>query len=451
MAWEYDKLGREKFGKHFAELLVERYESRKTFIVNLDAPWGQGKTFFLENLSEQLADDGYPVAYVNAWQDDRSQSPLVTVLAAIDAALAEVGGPAESTKAAMVTARRKLTPVIGEVAKQIGKHAVKLTTGVAVDGILDAMNAADDYRADEDAISSGVDAVAKRAFEDMEARLKAQEIERKAVIAFREKTADALRDGDLKLPLFVIVDELDRCRPTYAVQMLEELKHIFAIEGVVFVIGTDTVQLSHSVNALYGEKFDSARYLRRFFDRVVVFPPVDRKKFIASFSEGSFIDWESFSVMGGISPIEVFNTLFAGQDYSNRDIEQFFEIVDTFASSWDEDVKIEPIFLAALVDDYLHNPTQFPRVEHFIRVEDRRNRWSAMSHNGMVDLARTAEGMQSCAKQDLADYTHDWTNRDYFIEEYNRRVAGRQRLGAVPSLLLSYRQRIVLSARTVTE
>ncbi|MCD8560281.1 MAG: KAP family NTPase [Shewanella xiamenensis] len=62
------------------------------------------------------------------------------------------------------------------------------------------------------------------------------------------------------------MDELDRCRPSYAVEMLETIKHIFNIDGVVFVVATDTEQLQHAVKAVYGEGFDAKIYLGRFFN-----------------------------------------------------------------------------------------------------------------------------------------------------------------------------------------
>ena len=67
-------------------------------------------------------------------------------------------------------------------------------------------------------------------------------------------------------PLFIFVDELDRCRPTFAIEMLEAIKHVFGIPQIFFVIATDSEQLQHSINAVYGEKFGSYNYLKRFFD-----------------------------------------------------------------------------------------------------------------------------------------------------------------------------------------
>ena len=66
--------------------------------------------------------------------------------------------------------------------------------------------------------------------------------------------------------VIILVDELDRCRPIYAIELLERVKHLFDTEGIVFVLGVDRKQLSHSVKALYGATFDAAGYLRRFID-----------------------------------------------------------------------------------------------------------------------------------------------------------------------------------------
>jgi predicted KAP-like P-loop ATPase len=61
-----------------------------------------------------------------------------------------------------------------------------------------------------------------------------------------------------------MVDELDRCRPDYAIRVLERIKHFFDISGIVFIIGMDRNQLCHSICGLYGERFNSSEYLKKF-------------------------------------------------------------------------------------------------------------------------------------------------------------------------------------------
>ena len=70
-----------------------------------------------------------------------------------------------------------------------------------------------------------------------------------------------------KLPLFILIDELDRCRPNYAIELLENIKHIFDIEGIYFIVATNSQEFSHSINAIYGANFSSETYLKRFFNQ----------------------------------------------------------------------------------------------------------------------------------------------------------------------------------------
>ncbi|WP_249118541.1 P-loop NTPase fold protein [Pseudoalteromonas sp. NEC-BIFX-2020_015] len=81
-----------------------------------------------------------------------------------------------------------------------------------------------------------------------------------------EKPKNGLRATAPDYPAFIFIDELDRCRPTYAVEMLEAIKHIFDIEGLVIVVSTHTEELQHTIKALYGSDFNATDYLKRFFD-----------------------------------------------------------------------------------------------------------------------------------------------------------------------------------------
>jgi len=69
-----------------------------------------------------------------------------------------------------------------------------------------------------------------------------------------------------KQKLIIMVDELDRCRPTYAVEILEKINHFFNAKGVVFILGIDERQIANAMASVYGPKLDTDGYLRRFFD-----------------------------------------------------------------------------------------------------------------------------------------------------------------------------------------
>lgn len=71
--------------------------------------------------------------------------------------------------------------------------------------------------------------------------------------------------GDSERLIFVI-DELDRCRPSFAVELLEVVKHYFTRYDVTFIITTNVNQLSHTIKKYYGSDFDGYAYLNKFFD-----------------------------------------------------------------------------------------------------------------------------------------------------------------------------------------
>jgi hypothetical protein len=64
--------------------------------------------------------------------------------------------------------------------------------------------------------------------------------------------------------IIVVIDELDRCRPDYALAVLEVVKHFFAVPRVHFVLGVNLEALAQIVRARYGADLDAIAYLQRF-------------------------------------------------------------------------------------------------------------------------------------------------------------------------------------------
>lgn len=80
--------------------------------------------------------------------------------------------------------------------------------------------------------------------------------------------------------IVVVIDELDRCQPDFAVHLLEQTKSLFASSSVIFVFATDSSQLAKAVGGIYGSGFDTTQFLGRFFDERVTMAPVDSYAFI---------------------------------------------------------------------------------------------------------------------------------------------------------------------------
>lgn len=89
------------------------------------------------------------------------------------------------------------------------------------------------------------------------------------IINFREQLSSFIA----KIPkkkIVIIVDELDRCRPDYAMKTLECIKHFFDIEGLFIIIPTNTQALNNCVKSLYGfdnnKENSTENYFQKFFN-----------------------------------------------------------------------------------------------------------------------------------------------------------------------------------------
>lgn len=85
----------------------------------------------------------------------------------------------------------------------------------------------------------------------------------------------ATQASNQDMPLVVIIDELDRCKPSFAVEVLEKIKHLFLVEGVIFVLSMHHEQLEESIKKVYGQNIDAHTYLQKFIDYPTRLPKAD--------------------------------------------------------------------------------------------------------------------------------------------------------------------------------
>lgn len=271
MEWDDDVLGRKDDALFLEKYLTSMYEGsqKKYFILNINSPWGFGKTYFLTRWKKQL-EKNHPVIYYDAWINDYTSEPLVSFVATIEEQISvHLKGKNEKVRVREFAdyAKKLVKPTLPIMLSMLVKHL----TGMSPEGLAKAMEAAT-----ED-VGEMVEKAADEALKDYNER-------KRSVVGFKEKLSNLVSAVDkkqsIRSPIFIFVDELDRCRPTFAIELLEAIKHLFDVSGLYFVIATDSVQLSHSICAIYGESFDSVKYLKRFFDREYKFRNPDYLSFV---------------------------------------------------------------------------------------------------------------------------------------------------------------------------
>lgn len=96
----------------------------------------------------------------------------------------------------------------------------------------------------------------------------------------KEIFEDILAENAEKLVVFI--DELDRCRPTFAIEILESVKHYFDDEKIIFVMSVNKAELIHTISKYYGNEFNSSVYLNKFFDISFQLPKADANAYFNS-------------------------------------------------------------------------------------------------------------------------------------------------------------------------
>ena len=264
-----DSIGRGEFVRQFVKML-NAIEDNCT--IALEGNWGSGKTFFVkqvkmvldahnpnyqpvngflteerrkvikEKCSEFNAEDGSTelkpqlCVYYDAWQNDNDEDPILSLVYSI---VKEIGSDISFDKKPTLDICSELINLVCD--KDISK-LIKVLKGE---------NALDLIKKTKD--------------------------EAEKVSKFLQSLLPEVGER-----LIVFVDELDRCKPSYAVKLLERIKHYFLDEEITFVFSVNINELRHTIRKCYGSDFDATRYLDRFFDLRAALPKFDLEKYYAS-------------------------------------------------------------------------------------------------------------------------------------------------------------------------
>ena len=271
--FERDRLDRQVRVEALCEM-VERVDTSAVIAVN--GPFGSGKTVFVTMCAAHLRSHDVDVVEFNAWQQSHTRQPLIDLVAAL-------GSDAMTTKSL----------------RDVAVNLLWRAGTVATRGIL----AQEDFRESEDGgkLDEWKQVDGKRA-------------------EFRTELSNLVAGASGKLVL--VVDELDRCIPRHALDLLDVVRHLFDVPGVVVVLGINQAELCQRIKSVFGPGCEADIYLRRFVDLTIDLPHPDTKQ-LATFVDQSF-DGAGLRDRSGTSTYsaDVVKIVAARSEMSLRDIEQ---------------------------------------------------------------------------------------------------------------------------------
>lgn len=247
--FDNDALNRQRFAS-ILNSVVEVY-SDSGIVLSLNGEWGTGKTTFVRMWRQQLIDNGYCTLYFNAWKTDFYDDALSAILGELKSEF-----PNSEQIKSVVEKGAKISLSIGEA---IAKGLLRKFTGIESEALSAAISSVKEQFVDS------VESYAKRKL-DLE--------------DFKKSLFEFVASESNGKPVIFFVDELDRCNPSYAVQVLERIKHLFEVPNIVFVVAVNETQLQYAVQGFYGSNnIDGQEYLRRFFDISFTLPTPDLNEY----------------------------------------------------------------------------------------------------------------------------------------------------------------------------
>ena len=230
--------------------------------IAINGSWGTGKTFFIKQCQLMLDDafsceddeilqaieklcpgeeslanirkTHFRTAYYDAWEHDSEEDPIASLIRCL------------ATTDWSTNVKESLIK-----AADIGSSILQATTNIDLKGLVKTLK------------DNSSDLITPDNLEQIKKRFNA--------------TLAELAPDQGKLTIFV--DELDRCKPTYAVKLLERIKHYFNNPNVTFIFAVDLSQLQYTINQYYGLQFNGYQYLDRFFDLVISLSAPDIDKY----------------------------------------------------------------------------------------------------------------------------------------------------------------------------
>jgi hypothetical protein len=217
-------------------------------VLSINGQWGSGKTTFIRMWQQYIENEGFITLYFNSWENDSSKEPLISLIGEIQEQIEKKFKD------------RSLSTILNTLKRTSGKllaKAIPTAIKIGTYGLLD-------IKSDSNIEDSLADFLSKLPSDYI--KYKGEREKFKSTLS---KFVEKLINNQNLLPdkkIVFFIDELDRCRPSFAIELLENVKHFFNIEKYVFILAMDKDQLGYSLQTLYGNNMDTEGYLRRFID-----------------------------------------------------------------------------------------------------------------------------------------------------------------------------------------
>ena len=339
-AFEPDYLNRKALAVEWTSALLST-KLNHHLVISVSGDWGTGKTYLAKNWHKCLEEQEYFTCYIDAHKKDYAEDPLLVFIE-------ELNSNINQYYKENMGWWRKIACKIPVIKKKVPKFLINSSTliaGVEVSSVISAIRII-------------IQVAQKFLSSKIKDKIKYLELYEKYISEFREALAKFTCLFDK--PVVIFIDELDRSNPKFVIKLIEQLKHIFEIPNLAFILTVNKKELSNTIKGIYGRKMDGYAYYKKFTTHDFTLYPIEQIKSgpLEEFIENMIADRSNFSVdKDFISLTALLSQILR---LSLRDIEQIihhlYYIKEKVYQSYHRDYLIICYFLRAL---YLKNYVNF--------------------------------------------------------------------------------------------
>ncbi|MBW6419519.1 P-loop NTPase fold protein [Celeribacter sp. PS-C1] len=347
--WCDDRLGYSKIGAAFTNIVKSISDSK---VISIEAPFGHGKTFFRERWTKELEASGERVIAIDAQQSDHSGDPLITFMGAL---LSEKSREGEPLSAKLKNKALQLGGLLGRsTLRVLLRNGAEELIEAGADWVKDK---SPDIQQIDESVDELKEGLSKAAGHMIATHLAAEHARIHELPEQIDSIRDTLTDGYENNRIIIIIDELDRCRPEYAILLLESLKLVFGRQGFVFCLMVNHSYLESIAHHRLGTGNQGELYLEKFIDlRLRLKPKAGMSALLAeeAFKDLSVsIPYGDVATFGPKPMLELLVRIVENEGPSIRQIKRAYERMDLLTRMYREHPIDLPLLMVMTFEDAL--------------------------------------------------------------------------------------------------
>ncbi len=285
--------------KELSNEIINYCLNNNDFVIGFNGDWGSGKSYFLENyiINNPVINkdnDKISFRYLSIWEKDWNSSAFEPIIYSLVELIFGDINKAPAKTNSLFLARKdfiiKTIKIIYELGSatsdvilpNLSKSIRLLKKAKSLyDKFLKKANEFD--KLEKDSINSIEDLISNNGI------FNEYIIKEKIIINLHNLFKKYIKEHPKKI--IIIIDELDRCNPNFAIDVFEKIKHFFDIENLSFILSYDKNELEGIIKHYYGSQYNSHKYLNKFVNNeFILYNYYNESDFILDFFNVTYKD-----------------------------------------------------------------------------------------------------------------------------------------------------------------